>query len=277
MRNSLRVFLSALSCLLAVTVSAAEMKLTLDVPTCKMPPGKPLPAKYYALAKRSKDFRWALKVRNIDSSVGGSGWERIDGTNMRDSYGFIKLDLNNDGLCDWFLISLAPYSTGGDSGVLNTLYLGSSAGWQRVGMRIPDNKPDCLGCGDSSEAQYLFAFSSDDLPVIWDRAHQTSYFVGRFYSRREGRPDQAGYHIYRWDDRKNTLVELDKWQPGSPAAEVYDFFKKHGAVNVAGTGPDRSVAFDPEVEREEYLFNCKDETTLKRSPSFAKLCQSRKD
>lgn len=75
---------------------------------------------------------------------------------------------------------------------------------------------------------------------------------------------------------KNTLEEPDKWEPGSAAAQVYAHFKQHGAVNVSETGSDRIAQFDPLIEQAEFDRGCKDEDALKRSPQFAKVCQSRK-
>lgn len=277
MRNSWKAFLCAVCCLSAAATSAAEMRLTLDAPACKMPPGKPLPAKYYGIAKKWKEFRWVQKVRPDQMIVSGAGDERVDGSRMYDWYTFNKMDINGDGICDWFLTSLAPSSTGGDSGVLNTLYMGSSAGWQRVGAVIPDSKPDGLGWGRSDAQQAEFAFSSDAPLVVWDHKGRIPYLIGWFDRRHStGRQDQEGYHVYRWNAAKNTLEELDKWAPGSAAAQVYAFFKQHGAVDVTETGAGRVRKFDPEVEQTEFTFGCKDEAALKRSPHFAKACGSRK-
>lgn len=137
MRNSWKVFLCAVCCLSAVTTSAAEMKLTLGAPACKMPWTKPLPSKYYDIASKWKEFRWVQKVRPDQMTVSKGGDERVDGSRMYDWYTFNKMDINGDGICDWFLTSLAPYSTGGDSGALNTVYLGVTSGWRRVGGKHP--------------------------------------------------------------------------------------------------------------------------------------------
>lgn len=274
MRNGSKAFLCAVCCLSAVTTSAAEMGLSLDVPACKMPPGKPLPAKYYAIAKKWKEYRWVLKVRPGAKVVSRSGDERVDGSRMYDWYTFVKMDINGDGLCDWFLTSLAPYSTGGDSGVLNTLYLSTSSGWKRIGAKIPENKPDGLGWGSASAQQAEFAYSSDAPLVVWDQKGKIPHLIGWFDRRHDsGRPDQEGYHVYRWNNAKNTLEELDKWVPGSDAAQVYAFFKQHGAVDVIETGTARIKEFDLEIEEAEFDRGCKSEEILKRSPHFARLCK----
>lgn len=277
MRNSWKAFLCAVCCLSLVTTSAAEMKLGLDAPACKMPAGKPLPSKYYGIASKWKEYRWVRKVRHGETVVSEGGYERIDGSRMYNWHTFTKLDINGDGICDWFLTSLAPYSTGGDSGVLNTLYMGSSAGWQRVGAKITDDKPDLLGAGNSHQQQAEFAFSSDAPLVVWDHKGRVPYLIGWFDRRHStGRQDQEGYHVYRWNKTKSILEELDKWEPGSTAAQVYAHFKQHGALNVSETGSGRIAQFDPSIEQAEFDRGCKDEDVLKRSSHFAKACQSRK-
>jgi hypothetical protein len=258
------------------TVHAAELQLSLDIPACKMPRGKPLPAKYYAIAKKWKEYRWGNKVKFSDLIADGSGYERIDGSRMYNWHTFGKLDINGDGVCDWFLTSLAPYSTGGDSGVLNTLYFGTASAWRRVGAAIPNYKPDVLGAGNSSNEQSNFAWSSETPYVIRDRQSGTPYLIGYFASRSiSGRQDHEGYHIYTWSPRKNTLQELDKWEPDSAAARVYAFFKQHGAADPTQTGADRIVHFDPEFEKSEFDRGCKDEEALKRSIHFTRACKSR--
>lgn len=42
-------------------------------------------------------------------------------------------------------------------------------------------------------------------------------------------PCLPGYRIMMWDENKRSLLVLDKWEPQSTAAQVYAFFKKHGA------------------------------------------------
>ncbi|MEO1768098.1 hypothetical protein, partial [Thiobacter aerophilum] len=182
---------------------------------------------------------------------------------MYDWYTFTRMDLDGDGLCDWFLTSFAPYSTGGDSGVLNTLYFGTPSGWKRFGATIPENRPDGLGWGKSDQQQARFAFSSEAPLVLYEQNSGTPYLLGWFDTRHSsGRWDQEGYHIYRWNTHTNTLEELDKWQPGSAAAQVYAFFKKHGAVNVAESGVSRIARFDPDIEKAEFESGCKDERAL---------------
>lgn len=106
MRNWSKAFLCAVCCLRAVTTSAAEMKLTLDIPACKMPPGKPLPAKYYAIAKKRKEYRWVQKVRPDQMIVSKGGNERVDGSRMYNWHTFTKLDING-GWCVRLVSDLA--------------------------------------------------------------------------------------------------------------------------------------------------------------------------
>lgn len=273
-----RVFFKFLVTALSFSIGGAfatDLQLSLDLPTCKMSPGKPLPAKYYELAKKWKEFRWVRSVQSGDLLADGGGNERADGSRMYDWYTFGKLEMNGDGICDWFLTSLAPLSTGGDSEVLNTLYLGSPSGWSRVGARIPDDKPDGLGWGNAWNEQANFAFSSDAPVSIWDQKNRTTYFIGWYDGRRYGRRfNDRGYRIYRWDKPRNTLQELDKWEPGSPATQVYAFFRQHGAVDTTQSGKDRIVTFDPNFENTEFVLGCLDEKTLAWSVHFARLCKT---
>lgn len=253
---------------------ASDFNLTLDIPLCKMPPGKALPAKYYSLANKYKEFRWVNEVRTVDSIAGGQGGERIDGSGIYNWYGFGKLDINGDGWCDWFLTSLAPYSTGvGGADQLNTLYLGSTSGWKRVGAMVPSGKPDNLGWGNDNE-QKRFAFSSGSPLVIRDATTGIIYLIGIFNERYETGRAAYGYRLYTWSPHKNTLQELDKWEPGSAAAQVYAFFKQRGAVDPTQTEAGRIVHFDPEFENTEFDRGCKNEAVLKRSIHFAGACKS---
>ena len=82
---------------------ASELTFTLDAPACQMPPGSLLPAKYYVLAKKDKEFRWVKEAKPSAMFVGGSGWERIDGSRIYDGYGFYKLDLKQRNLDTSFI------------------------------------------------------------------------------------------------------------------------------------------------------------------------------
>lgn len=162
--------------------------------------------------------------------------------------------------------------------MLNTLYLGDASGWTRVGATIPANRPDGLGWGKSQNEQADFAFSSDTPLVLWDQKNHTPYLIGWFGSRDiSGRQYQEGYHIYTWSPRKNTLQELDKWEPGSVATQVYEYFKQHGAVDTTKekSSVDFVVKFDPEIEKNEFDLGCLDDVIKTKSRYFSHLCETK--
>lgn len=248
------LILAAACCCLG---QAAAQGLTLRVPECKPAAPKALPEKYYALAKRHKEFAWVAQVRRDAPFASGEGWERVDGSDMRDSYSFRRIDLDNDGYCDWYLDTSSPLSTGGDRDSVNTLYLGAPRGWIRIGATVPDNMPDVLGFGKAAEQQrYQFG---EEPGVIYDAGQRINYLVTAFYSRHQARDAQPGYRILSWDAAGKNLRMLDKWQPGSKAAEVYAYFKKHGAYVAPGPGEraeDTILNFDKEIEAYERRQAC---------------------
>lgn len=240
----------------SANANANLKKLSLNIPECKAPPGKPLPIKYYTVAKKFKEFQWVYKVKRSDLSASGEGDERVDGSKMYDWYSFIKLDINNDGWCDWFTTSLAPVSTGGDSITLNTLYFGGPTGWKRFGATIPKDKPDGLGWGKSSSEQQNYSYSSEPPLIIRDASTNRNYLIGSYnYRSVSGHP---GYHIYSWNKKKHTLTHLNKWLPGSVGYQVYAYFKQHGAVDPTEekSSIDRIVKFNPEIEKRELSLKC---------------------
>jgi hypothetical protein len=90
--------------------------------------------------------------------------------------------------------------------------------------------------------------------AVLHAAAKTSYFITAFYDRNVQRDGHPGYRVMTWDRARNTLRLLDKWQPGSKAAEVYAFFKAHGAWSPAGKATpreDQIEGFDPQVETVE--------------------------
>jgi hypothetical protein len=251
---------------------AQNTNLTADIPACRMPAGPILPAKYERLARKYKEFAWVRKAMPDDGDLNGSGWERVDGSSMYSWFEFQRVDLNNDGYCDWYVNSLAPTSSGGDRMTINTLYLGQKSGWIRIGATMPDNKPDELGFGDSDAQQERYLFG-EELSVLHDTASKTNYIITAFYDRHEEHMMKPGYRILAWDADKKTLRLLDKWEPGSKAAEVYAFFKAHGARRPAKTGrPDSDTmnSFDPELEEVELEVACdagspwRDQKTMSR-------------
>ncbi len=167
--------------------------------------------------------------------------------------------MNGDGYCDWYLNVSVPMSAGGDRDSINTLYLGGPRGWSRTGATMPADKPDELGYGksDQEQPQYLFG---EKLAVIHDAA---------FYNRNVQRDGRPGYRIFDWNADKKTLRLLDKWMPGSKAAEVYAHFKVHGAripsKETAAAG-DTIQSFDPEVEEYELEQACDSQSMLRSFP-----------
>jgi hypothetical protein len=234
------------------------MQLTTNVPECRMPTGQALPDKYYNLAKRHKEFRWVLKMSPATRAISGSGWERVDGSSMFEWFRFSRVDLNNDGYCDWYVNALVPVSTGGDRDSINTIYLGSSKGWKRVGFDAPNDKPDSLGEGKSYDQQDEFLFG-EDLAVVRDAGSNVNYIITAFLNRHNQHSIKPGYRIFDWDTSKQSLRLLDKWQPGSKAAAVYAFFKTHGGWEPGNepVAPSQSSAkFDADIETTELEEAC---------------------
>jgi len=234
------------------------VQATLSIPECRIPSGVVLPDKYYTLPKAKNAFNWVAGATRGDGVVEGNGWERVDGSGMHDWFSFYRIDLNGDGLCDWYLNAAAPMSTGGDRESINTLYLGRAAGWTRIGADVPQDKPDGLGYGKTSAQQRQFLFGEEPA-VIHDAASKANYIVAALYSRNGQRSGRPGYRIFNWDADRNTLRLLDKWAPGSKAAQVYVYFKAHGArmpASAATAASDTIQAFDPDVEAFELEQAC---------------------
>jgi hypothetical protein len=266
--------LAALPCLPALlaltcpTVHAQDMHLSLAVPKCTQSPGRTLPDKYKTLAKKDKQYRWLAKANGDDDRIAGNGAERADGSSMYDWLQFFRLDINNDGICDWYLDASAPLSTGGDRDSINTLYLGQKNGWLRIGAEVPDNKPDELGIGSTTAQQRRYLFG-EDVGIVHDASGNTNYLVTAFFDRHDRRSSKPGYRIFVWDADKKTLRLLDKWQPGSKAAGVYAFFKQHGAYSPSPNGAkaeDRILAFDPDVEAFELEEACDPDSPQRSFP-----------
>lgn len=258
--------------LLAASAAAhcETMQLTTDVPECRMPSGRVLPGKYYKVAAIHKEFRWVLKVPPDARLVGEAGWERIDGSSMFDWFTFYRVDLNNDGYCDWYVNISSPVSTGGDRDSINTIYLGGSKRWSRIGATLPDDKPDGLGRGQSNDEQEDYLYG-EDIAVVHDAASKMNYFITAFYDRHVQRDRMPGYRLFDWDSGKQTLRLLDKWQPGSKAAEVYAFFKAHGAREPGdkpATVSDAIQKFDPGIEARELEVLCDPNSSQRSSPDL---------
>lgn len=258
------------------TAQSEALRLTTSVPECRLPAGPVLPQKYQQLAKGDKQFAWIGKAGNADRRVSGAGWETVDGSEMRTWFDFFAADFNGDGLCDWYLNAATPHSSGGDRDTLNTLYLGQPNGYQRVGASIPANKPDELGFGQADQQQASFLFG-EELAIIHDSAGKTNYFISALYGRHIRQSQLPGYRVMRWDAEKKTLRVLDKWQSGSPAAQVYAYFKAHGArqpVDKASAPQDSLVRFDAEVETAERARACEADAGSGASPHLLAQCKA---
>lgn len=245
---------------LALTLAPARaqtprLMLTTDVPACTMAAGRTLPDAYYARPKHGKPLTWPVAVTHTQGVAGGEGQERYDGSGIRDWFDFVRTDLDNDGTCDWFVTMSAPDSGGGDHDTLNTLYLGSPKGWWRIGAHVAPGNIDTLGSGGSDAEQNDFLFG-EGLATIHDAAARVNYFVTAFSDRDTQQSVHPGYRIFTWDSQQKTLRLLDKWQPGSPGAQVYAYFKSHGAHSSDSAAANGLIAFDPAVEALELGERC---------------------
>lgn len=268
MNSFIRYTIPLLLACAGAAASSQTMQLTLSVPECRMPAGKVLPDRYDKLALAGKGFNWVAQARAGDYVISGGGWERVDGSEMRDWFTFYRIDLNSDGVCDWYVDTSSPTSSGGDRDSINTLYLGAPARWSRIGAEAPDNKPDGLGFGKAYAQQRQFLFGEEPA-VIHAAASKTNYIVTALYNRNDQRGGRPGYRIFDWDADKKTLRLLDKWVPGSKAAEVYAFFKEHGArvPSSPSTPASETIqSFDPEVEAFELEQACDPQSALRSDP-----------
>ena len=243
------ISLASLACLAA---NAQSLSLTSNVPACKSPAGEALPQAYLAMARVKKDFAWVKAAKTSDAVVGGNGFERFDGSNLHDWFQFQRVDLNNDGLCDWFVTMQAPDSSGGDHDSINTLYLGQASSWQRLGAAIPKGQVDTLGVGRTMEEQATWFFG-EEMAVVHDSGANLNYLILWLGERAVQRTLYPGYRVFAWDKTRSTLALLDKWQSGSPAAGVYAYFKARGGWSPSQAAP---VPFDPTIESFEIEAIC---------------------
>lgn len=231
----------------------AAPALGTDVPACRTGGGPALPQVYLDLARRDRDFGWIAKVKPDAQEVQGSGWERVEGSGLRDDFTFVRVDLDGDGVCDWFQTSSAPQSSGGDRSSFNTLYLWRSGRWQRRGADMPVSKPDVLGLGSSYAQRAVWQFG-DQLALLQDPATSQTWFITWHERRDESSAEAPGYRLSLWDSKRQRLVVQDKWKPDSAAAKVYAVFKAKGA---RGTGSNASaISFDPAIETAERRALC---------------------
>lgn len=242
--------------------------LTNRIPECQGDENHYFPDKYKKLAKRHKEFSWAMRVSANTRDISGNGWERVDGSSLFNAFLFSRLDVNNDGNCDWYVTALAPLSTGGDRDILNTIYLGQKNGWSRIGASIPDDMPDELGAGKSTTEQKHYLFG-EDIAIIHDLVDHINYLITAFYERDVQRDGKPGYRIFVWDNRVKTLKLLDKWEPGSKAAAVYAYFKSNGASSTTTSGKVGQAGierFDPTIEKFELQQACNPDSLQRNFP-----------
>jgi len=268
MQTLSRFSATALLAFFSALVQAQTTQLTIDAPACRSFPGATLPEKYIKLAKSDRGYAWLSKTTPGDAQVSGNGRERVDGSEMYNWLAFYRTDIDNDGYCDWYLDAGAPLSTGGDRDSIDTLYLGRKDGWLRIGARVPANKPDELGVGNTTAEQMQFLFG-EEIGVIHDAKAKTNYLVSAFYDRHVRRNSMPGYRIQVWDAGKKTLRKLDKWEPNSKAAEVYAFFKTHGAHLPAAKNAvpeDTVLRFDADIEAYEIRQACNADSPQRSAP-----------
>ena len=219
MKHALLSRASALLAGLAGVIPGAVLAaptLNTDVPACRIGAGPVLPAAYLNLARRDPDFRWVAKVKPEAMEVQGQGWERVEGSGMRDNFFFVRVDLDGDGVCDWFLTSSAPQSAGGDRISFNTFYLWHSGRWQRQGAEVPAGKPDVMGLGRTDAQRTAWQFG-DQLALVRNSATAQTWFISWHESRVEAHTETPGYRLSLWDPKRQSLSLQDKWKPGSAA------------------------------------------------------------
>jgi hypothetical protein len=206
--------------------AAAELNFSVEVPQCKPPASKALPAKYYR-------YEWASKITKTDSTVSGQAEKKYDDPHDTNYlwHELVRLDINGDGWCDWIITSLFPLSNGGDRNSINTFYLGQAIEWLRIGadLREGPNSPDGLGFISSMSQEDLFNLF-ENASFLYEKTERKIYLIGLFMDRHVRQYSNPGYHIYVWDNAKNKLVELEKRSGRDRRGAVaYAYFKKYGA------------------------------------------------
>jgi hypothetical protein len=245
--NSLIYTIAAACSLLIARPALAELQFTGKMPECKSPKGRNLPSKYYR-------YEWAKTVTRGDSIVGGNAEKKFDDPDEKSYlwHKLVKADINSDGWCDWIVTSSFPLSAGGDRNSINTFYLGTAEEWKRRGADLKggQNIPDGLGFTKSIDQENLFNFF-ESVGFLYEKTERRMYLIGMFADRHIRQYQVPGYHIYFWDNKKNSLVELEKSSKKTRnGGQAYAYFKKHGA----STGDMRNpiFMFESDVEKLEF-------------------------
>ncbi len=243
-----------------ITWAAATISLSQEIPRCHESTTRPLPGKYYDLAKTHKEFSWVRGVGKGVKTLEGRGFEGLPASNLYSSYSFTKVDLDGDGSCDWVL----TYTSAGLSVVskdvpfVNTFYFGIGGSWKRVGSTAAGSKYDASTAERKAQMDDPFAFFNSPPLFLYDVRSKVTYLIASVYDDRWIAHPSAlnsgrlGYRIYVWNKLSNSLEDLDKWIPNSPAAAVYAYFKLNGAVNAhAISGTKQIEKFDSNIEKLE--------------------------
>ena len=125
--NSVKILFFCLSLFASAVHAQGLLKLTLDYPKCKNKNSSVLPEKYYTFPKKypSPSYRWVNRVKRSDVFANGAGLEQADGSRIYSWISMYKFDVTNDGVCDWFVNSSVPHSSGGGRSSANIIYVGS--------------------------------------------------------------------------------------------------------------------------------------------------------
>lgn len=241
---------------------AASENLTLNYPNCVQHNKYFFPEKYYFFSKKysAPSYRWVDKVKQDDQIVSGSGMEQVDGSKIYSWISMYKIDITNDGVCDWFVDSSVPHSTGGGRSSANVIYVGGTNNWLRIGFEVDFLRPDEIGYSKNEGNLRNFFYGEDPL-IIHDSVKKINYIILAYHKQHTENVMRPGYRIYLWDSKSKLLMKLDKWEPDSAAAAVYSFFKLNGARgaghnNIHSTNSIDIVKFNKEIEEGELRELC---------------------
>jgi hypothetical protein len=259
--------------LFAPLYAAASENLTPKYPNCVHQNKYFFPSKYYSFSKKypAPSYRWVDKVKQDDQIVSGSGMEQVDGSKMYSWIAMYKIDITNDGICDWFVDSSVPHSTGGGRSSANVIYVGGINNWHRIGFEVDYLRPDERGYSKNERNLRKFFYGEDPL-IVRDSVKKINYIILAYHKQHTENVMRPGYRIYLWDSKSKSLLKLDKWEPDSAAAAVYSFFKLNGASsvlnrNIHSTNSANIVKFNIEIEQLELRELC-EPSALQRAIDF---------